>query len=149
MGDMFGNYKRSFDDKNRIMIPSKLRDPLGSTFFITLGPDNILELRNEQHFNVWKDKLLSTNLLNKNARAFSRILLGNTVKVNLDKQGRVAIPANLLLKPGITKEATFVGVGNKVELWDSATYEAFQQQFENEGSIDELAEKLLKDGVEL
>ncbi|MCK5867202.1 MAG: division/cell wall cluster transcriptional repressor MraZ [Mycoplasmataceae bacterium] len=145
---MFGNYKRSFDDKNRIMIPSKLRDSLGSTFFITLGPDNVLEIRNEQHFNVWKDKLLSTNLLNKNARAFSRILLGNTIKANLDKQGRVAIPTNLLMKPCITKEATFVGVGNKVELWDSSTYEAFQQKFENEGSIDDLAEKLLKDGVE-
>ena len=146
---MFGSYNRAFDDKNRIMIPSKLRKSLGSVFFITLGPDDVLELRNEQHFNVWKDKLLSTSLLNKNARAFSRILLGNTVEAKLDKQGRVAIPSNLLTRPGITKNATFVGVGNKVELWDSSAYEAFEQKFENEGSIDDLAKKLLKDGVEL
>ena len=80
---------------------------------------------------------------------YSRILLGNTVEVNLDKQGRVAIPTNLLTKPGITKEATFVGVGNKVELWNPIAYEAIQNQFENEGSIDDLTEKLLKDGIEL
>lgn len=49
---MFGNYKRSLDEKNRIMIPAKLRDPLGKVLYITLGPDGVLEIRDDKHFSV-------------------------------------------------------------------------------------------------
>lgn len=146
---MFGNFTRSLDDKNRIIIPSKLRIHLGKILYITIGPDGVLELRDEKKFNIWKSKLLTTNLLNKNARMFSRILLGNTHEIELDKQGRISISENFLSKTGIVKEVTFVGVGDKVELWPSSKFIEFQLKFEGEGSIDDLAEKLLKDGVEI
>lgn len=146
---MFGNYTRSLDEKNRVMIPAKLRDPLGDNFYITLGPDNVLEIRDEKHFSVWRDRLLAANSLNINARMFARILLGNTHEVSTDKQGRITLTEQFLTKTGITKEITFVGVGNKVELWPTKAFAKFQTKFNNEGSIDDLAEKLLKDGVEL
>ncbi|NQZ65681.1 MAG: division/cell wall cluster transcriptional repressor MraZ [Mycoplasmatales bacterium] len=146
---MFGNFKRSLDNKNRIIIPSKLRNDLGSVLYLTIGPDNILEIRDVKEFDIWKSKLLSTNLLNKNARMFSRMLLGNTHELEIDKQGRISVPEHFLVKTNITKEVTFVGVGNKVELWPTSGFEDFQKQFEDEGSIDDLASKLLKDGIEL
>ena len=146
---MYGNYNRTLDDKKRVMIPSKLRDPLGDIFYITLGPDNVLELRDESSFKVWRDKLLSTNMLSKDARMFARVLLGNTQEAKLDKQGRVNLPEQFLLRTGITKEVTFVGVGNKVEIWPTESFDNFQKQFEGEGTIDDLADKLQKDGVEI
>jgi len=60
--------------------------------------------------------LLNANTLNKNARSFARILLGNTIEVDLDKQGRLKFPEELAVQLGVTKEITFVGVGNKVEI---------------------------------
>lgn len=146
---MFGNYSRTLDEKNRIMIPTKLKQSLGDVFYITLGPDNILEIRDEKSFLVWRDKLLSANTLNQNARAFTRLLLGNTHEVSPDKQGRFSLTEQQLSKTGITKKVTFVGVGNKVELWPTESFESFQKQFENAGSLDDLAAKLLKDGMEL
>lgn len=146
---MFGNYFRALDDKNRVMIPSKLRDSLGDVFFITLGPDNILEMRNENSFSKYRDALLGQNFLNKNARIFARVILGNTIEASADKQGRVVLPEQFLTKLGITKDIAFVGVGDKVEIWSKESYEQFQTQFEGEDAIDELAAKLLKDGVEL
>lgn len=146
---MFGNYFRTLDDKNRVIVPSKLRDPLGRICYITLGPDKVLEIRDEKSFETFKDKLMSPNMLNANARKFARILLGNTHEVELDKSGRIALPENILNQAGITKDVVFVGVGNKVELWDKLSFENFSKQFEGEGSLDELAEKLLRDGVEL
>ena len=146
---MFGNYKRTLDDKNRVMIPAKLRDPLGKVFYITLGPDNVLEIRDDKSFNIFRDKLLGTNMLNKNARLFARVLLGNTIEVTPDKQGRFALTESFMSKTGITKEVTFVGVGNKVELWSTEAFDNFTKEFEGKDSIDDLAIKLLKDGVEL
>jgi MraZ protein len=55
-------------------------------------------------------------MLSKDARKFARILLGNTIKLEFDKQGRIALPNTFLLKAGITTEVTFVGTGNKIEL---------------------------------
>lgn len=61
-------------------------------------------------------KINGTNMLSKDARKFARILLGNTIKLEFDKQGRIALPNTFLQKTGITTEVTFVGIGNKVEL---------------------------------
>lgn len=113
---MFGNYSRTLDDKNRVTMPSKLRDLLGNVCFITLGPDNVLEIRDEKSFALFRDKLMSPNMLNAGARQLARLLLGRSFEVELDKAGRISIPEQTLIQAGITKEVIFVGVGNKVEL---------------------------------
>ena len=146
---MFGNYTRTLDDKKRVMLPAKLRDKVGSHFYISLGPDGVFEIRDSSSFEVWKSKLLNANTLNKNARSFARILLGNTIEVDLDKQGRLKFPEELSVQLGVTKEITFVGVGNKVEIWPAEKFKIFQNSFSETDSLDSLAEKLLKDGVEL
>ena len=146
---MFGNYNRTLDEKNRVIIPAKLRDPLGKTFYITLGPDNVLEIRHENEFKSWSTKLLAANTLNKNARIYARLLLGNTIEVSADKQGRVSLTDDFMTKTGITKEVTFVGVGNKIEIWPTKLFVDFQNKFDNGESLDDIAKKLLKDGVEL
>lgn len=113
---MIGHYVRNLDEKNRVMIPTKFRDELGSVFYISVAPDKNLELRDEKAFNVFQEKLLGTNSLNSNARKYARRILGMTYEVVLDKQGRMAVQSELAQIAGLTKEIVFVGVGNKVEL---------------------------------
>ncbi len=146
---MFGNYKRVLDDKNRILIPSKLRKNLGNFIYITLGLDNVLEIRNKNDFLVWKEKLLSNNLLNKQTRIFNRLLLGNTFDVELDKQGRIILPDVFKQKTNIKKEIMFVGVGSKIEVWPYKKYLEFLKKFDEKNSLENLAEKLFKDGMEI
>lgn len=147
---MFGNYARTLDIKNRVAIPAKLRNEFGAVAFLTLGPDRILELRNESEFEIFKNKLTNNNLLSKDTRNLLRIMLGNTFAIEIDSQGRIAIQETVLTKAAFTdKEVIFVGVGNKVELWPKDKYESFVQEFDEEDSFDKLTEKLLKDGVEL
>lgn len=49
---MFGNYSRSLDEKRRVIVPSKFRNALGKTFYITLGADNTLDMRTSNDFEV-------------------------------------------------------------------------------------------------
>ena len=44
---MFGKYKHTVDEKGRLFVPSKLRDELGSTFYVTLGLDHCLSVYTE------------------------------------------------------------------------------------------------------
>lgn len=88
-------------------------------------------------------------MLNANARKFARVLLGNTIEVSPDKAHRIAIPESFLQNAAITKEVVFVGTGNKVEIWPRQQFDDFQKEFDGKQSLDDLAKKLLKDGVEL
>ncbi len=146
---MFGHFYRSLDAKKRVVLPAKFRKELGDVVYVTFGPDGILELRSADEFENMRTKLMSNNMLNKNLRKFVRIIFGNTVELNVDKLGRINIPDHFILKATIKKEVSFVGVGNKVELWDKTKYENFQKKVESDGSLDDLAELLFESGIEL
>ena len=146
---MYGHFFRTIDDKKRVVVPNAFKSVLGSSFFATIGPDNVLELRDKKSFLIWKDKLLAPNMLNANARKFARIILGNTIEVDLDKQSRMLVPKPFLSLAALTKEIAFVGVGNKVEVWPKTTFVDFQNESRGKDTLDQLAKKLIADGVEI
>lgn len=143
---MLGTYTKNLDKKKRVIIPAKFREKLGNPFYITRGPDNVLELRDFKTFNAWQTRLLSNNMLNQEARNFARILLGNTYECFFDDMGRVIFPSNLLSLVEITTEIIFIGVGNKVELWSPHHYKQFQKNHSGEKTLEDIAKKLLKNG---
>ena len=146
---MYGHYFRNIDDKKRVVLPSTFKKILGNTFYATIGPDNVLELRDKSSFSIWRDKLLSPNMLNVNARKFARILLGNTIEVLLDKQNRMLVPESFITITNLTKEVAFVGVGNKVELWPKEAFSNFQTKLTGKDTLENLAKKLIEDGIEI
>lgn len=50
-------------------------------------------------------------------------LFQNMDSLDVDAAGRIQLPKRFVEKAGISKEVAFVGVGNKIKLWDKATYE--------------------------
>ena len=147
---MIGHFYRKQDDKNRILIPAKLRDKLGDMVYATVGLDKLVELRGENEFNIWRDKLMKLNPLSPKARKFARILLGRTIEIKIDKQGRMALTEDFLQGTTLTKEVAFVGMGDRVELWPKDGYDAFNNKFDSgEESIEDLAAELAEEGFSL
>ncbi|VEU59242.1 division/cell wall cluster transcriptional repressor MraZ [Mesomycoplasma neurolyticum] len=144
---MFGNYLKTIDEKNRIVIPSNFRAELGDVFYVSLGLDKIIEIRNKFEFQKIKNKINEHNSLNKNVRDFARFFFGNTTEVSCDKLGRVILPKNLLSITTITKEAYLIGVGEKLELWPKDRYEAENKKFTNEEELEEMQKILNESGV--
>ena len=58
----------------------------------------------------------------------------------LDKAGRMVIPARLLEECGIEREVTVAGVYDHLEIWDRAAWR--EQLHEAEGSAEDVAERL-------
>lgn len=58
MWNMFGEFIWVIDEKNRIVILFKLRDSLGSKFYIIIGFDDVIELRSEEIFMIFSNKLI-------------------------------------------------------------------------------------------
>ena len=82
---MFGKYKHSVDEKGRLFVPSKLREELGSTFYVTLGLDHCLSVYTEAGWKAIVDKYNALPIVQ--ARKM-RFLFANAAKCEHDKQGR-------------------------------------------------------------
>ena len=54
------------------------------------------------------------------------------MEVSLDKQGRILIPALLRTSAALEKEVTFVGMMNRIEVWDKNRLEAQEMQDDDE-----------------
>ncbi len=140
---MIGNYKNKLDEKGRITIPSKFRDELGAEIVISYGFDNTLELRTAKAFKEWIDTLSAKGNLNKNARQLSRLILGNSFDLTVDKSGRINVPNDLLEKANILKEVSLVGIGDKIEIHASEQWDSINNDADNlAASMEELAEAL-------
>ena len=54
------------------------------------------------------------------AQDFVRLVVSGAVEAPIDKQGRILVPQYLREQAHIQKDVTLAGVGQTVELWDTA-----------------------------
>lgn len=122
---LLGEYNHSVDAKGRVIVPAKFRDDLGVSFIVTKGFDSSLFVFSKQEWGKFEEKIRQLPMTNPNARSFSRFFLAGATEVELDKQGRINVPQNLLDYAGITKDVTVIGVSSRVEIWDKAKWENY------------------------
>lgn len=139
-----GEFHHSIDDKNRIIIPSKFREELDNSFILTRGVDNCLTIYSNDQFNNLIDEMDKLPSTNRSARKYIHVITTRANECEVDKQGRIQIPAYLKEEVGITKECAVLGVKDHVEIWDAETwkhyYDDANENFED--VADELSEYL-------
>ncbi len=87
-------YNHTLDTKGRLIIPAKFREVLGEEFVISKGMDGCLFVYANDDWNAFEQKLTSLPLINKEARQFARFFLAGAATVEVDKQGRILLPAH-------------------------------------------------------
>ncbi|MCI8644798.1 MAG: division/cell wall cluster transcriptional repressor MraZ [Lachnospiraceae bacterium] len=95
-------------------------DENGGKWF-AVGLDGCLFLYPDEKWEGFVKQLKSL-LRTKEAKQLQRYFLANAAKMEMDGQGRIMIPAHL--RSGIKKEAVFVGIFDRVELWDGECFDA-------------------------
>lgn len=135
-----GTYKHNLDAKKRLTIPSVVRNQLGKTVVISKGFDGSLNLRTPEEFKIYANKLLALSQTKLNTRIITRQLLANAAEIDIDNANRVLIPSNLLTEASIDTSVTIIGLGDKLELWNSDKYEKLKN--ESDGTLEEIAESI-------
>ncbi|QGH34418.1 division/cell wall cluster transcriptional repressor MraZ [Gracilibacillus salitolerans] len=136
-----GEYQHNIDTKGRIIVPSKFRDGLGDQFVVTRGLDQCLFAYPMSEWRQLEEKLKKLPLTKKDARAFTRFFFSGAVECELDKQGRINIPAPLRKYAGIEKECAVIGVSSRVEFWAEDKWNEFVDV--SEESFAEIAENMM------
>jgi len=133
-----GEYNHIIDTKGRLIIPSKFREILGDEFVVTKGFDGCLLIYDDEGWRVLEESLKALPSNKREARELTRHFLAGAAEVEVDKQGRILLPAVLRDYAKITKDIILVGVGNKIEIWDKEQYD----QITSNVNIEEIAEKI-------
>ena len=119
-----GEYNHSVDAKGRLIVPSKFREQLGNEFVVTKGLDGCLFVYSQEEWKRIEESLREKPLTSKDARKFMRFFFAGAANCEVDKQGRILLPANLREYAGIDKEVVSVGVFSRVEIWSKDKWEA-------------------------
>ena len=118
-----GEYNHTIDTKGRVIVPSKFRETLGEEFVVTKGLDGCLFVYDNQEWTAFEEKLKALPITNKDARAFVRFFLAGAAGVEVDKQGRILLPASLREFAALEKDVVLIGVGSRIEIWSRERWE--------------------------
>ncbi|MDO8513126.1 MAG: division/cell wall cluster transcriptional repressor MraZ [bacterium] len=140
-----GEYKHTIDDKGRLAIPSKFRAQLAQGTVVTRGLDKCLFMYPKAEWEQIAGKIAGLPLTQSNARAFARLMLAGAMDVDIDKQGRVVLPAYLRQYAGISTQAVVAGLYNRVEIWNDKVWSEYQSG--SEKNSEDIAENLANLGV--
>lgn len=123
IGMFMGEYNHTIDAKGRLIVPSKFREALGDEFVVTKGLDGCLFVYDNMEWSAFEEKLKALPLMNKESRKFVRFFLAGATNAEVDKQGRILIPAILREFAELDKDVVLVGVGSRIEIWSKAKWE--------------------------
>jgi len=140
-----GLYTHAIDSKNRVFIPSQLRritKNRKNSYIVSRGLEKCLYLFETGRWSEIVGKFETFNWSDKSEqRAFKRMLLAGAVETIPDPHGRVLLPSHLVEYAGIRDEVTIIGMGDRIEIWDSVKWKKYSSGF-GEKSFRMLAEKL-------
>ena len=138
---LMGEYQHNIDIKGRMIVPAKFREGLGDSFVLTRGLDNCLFVYPMDEWKVLEGKLKQLPLTKKDARQFTRFFFSGAVECEIDKQGRINIPATLRTYSKLEKECIVIGVSNRIEIWSKDVWEDYFEA--SQESFEDIAENLL------
>ena len=136
-----GTYTGVLSPKRRVAIPSSFRKLLGERFIVAKWYERCLVLVGRESFSALLEKLKGeTKVITRGVRDTERFILGSAFELSCDEQGRVVIPNSLRGYAGLGKELSFIGLGDRVEIWDTTVWSKAEAQVANSAS--EILEKL-------
>lgn len=123
-----GRYEHTIDAKNRLAVPSEIRDLVkehgeGEVWYaLPWRKENLLRVYTEQAFDElaanWPQSLIPDPV----EAELGATLFGFAARMEIDSAGRVRFPEDYLGLVGLNKEVIIIGAGNCLEIRDRAKW---------------------------
>jgi len=118
-----GEFEYKIDEKGRIPIPPKFRRDLREGIILAAGPENCIVAYSNAEWNKLATTLTSGTVVPSKLRKLNRAIFATAFSLNVDKQGRIALPIPLREYAGIEDEVIIAGVNTYLELWNKEQWE--------------------------
>ena len=122
----FGSFEHAIDARGRVAVPARYRHALGGGGVLRSSADGCIELYTQEGFEAEVRTRLGDHASTRDlvGRRERRGFLPGAFMVELDRQGRVLLPASLREAAALESRAIVVGCGDYVELWSPERWEA-------------------------
>ncbi len=125
-----GRYEHSIDAKGRTSVPSRFREVMvaggDSRLVLTTGLDRCLVAYPMGEWLAFEKRLSELPQFDADVVMLKRIYVSGAVECEVDKVGRILIPAALRKHAGFSRDALWAGMGTYVELWAKEEFEGLR-----------------------
>lgn len=118
-----GEFEYKIDEKGRILIPPKFRRELKDGVVLTPGIERCVTAYPMAEWKKLATTLTTGSITPNKLRQLNRAIFATAFTLNLDSQGRIALPAPLREWAGIEDEAIVAGANTYLELWNKEQWE--------------------------
>lgn len=118
-----GYYESHVTAKNQLTFPSKLRKLTGNKLFIAPWfEQSLIILPEDTAEEVLNNILQGGQSLLPEVRDLESVLYVNAEHIDLDKRNRFVVGKRLREYAKLGKNASFLGISDRIELWDQEIY---------------------------
>jgi MraZ protein len=142
-----GEYECKLDTKGRLVLPSRIKSRLpdvsGNQLVLSLGLEPCLVLYPLIEYRKISSRVASMNEFSEELRHLQRNFFRRIAEIELDNAGRLLVPKTMAKYANLEKDIMLVGMGNRVELWNTQAYERYI--INDTAEFSKLAQKHLTD----
>ena len=113
----FGRHEHSLDLKGRVILPARFRTAFESGGFLSQYTSRCLALWTPDEFDVQLERMEALQDAGRDELNLARYLAAGSVAVEVDRQGRFAIPAHMREFARLESDVLVNGAINRIELW--------------------------------
>ncbi len=118
----YGEYNYRIDEKGRVPIPPRFRRELKDGLVLAPGAEKCINVYTLSEWKKLADKLTGSLTLSK-LRRLNRAIFATAFSVNIDGQGRVALPVPLREYAEIVDDVVIAGANTYLEIWNQVIWE--------------------------
>ncbi len=118
-----GEFEYKIDEKGRLPIPPKFRRELKEGVVLGAGPERCIVAYSVAEWRKLATNLTSGTVVPSKLRKLNRAIFATAFSLNIDNQGRIALPIPLREYAGIEDEVIIAGVNTYLELWNKEQWE--------------------------
>ncbi|MGH8988186.1 MAG: division/cell wall cluster transcriptional repressor MraZ [Acidimicrobiales bacterium] len=123
MAAFVGRYEHSLDTKGRIILPAKYRPDFERGGYLTENREGCLALWTPGEFQRQLQAMQEQAAEGRTARNRARLWASSSHEVEIDRQGRMAIPAHLREFASLEGDVLVHGAIDRIELWNPGVWE--------------------------
>ncbi len=118
-----GRYEHSLDTKGRVILPAKYRAAFERGGYLTEFREGCLALWTPGEFERQMSAMQDRAAAGRTNRNRARLWASSSHEVEVDRQGRMAIPAHLREFATLQGDVLVHGAIDRVELWNPTVWE--------------------------
>jgi len=125
-----GRHEHAIDGKGRTSLPSRFREVMAGAddarLVITTALDPCLAAYPMREWLAFEDRLSKLPQFDPAVANLRRIYVSGAVECEVDKLGRVLLPAPLRAYAGLERDCVWAGMGTHIELWSKSRFDDLQ-----------------------